>query len=269
MLITDQFVMINFPKTGTRFARDVLKKIHMQRGITVLNKLRKTPPGLTEIRTEVADKQYKTRESSHHGTCRQIPKEHQDKSIVSISRDPFSRYTSLYIYKVKTREFRHPSADAEEVKKLFPSFPNLSFRENYDMIHHFSRPNRLKGITPKIDLGLHTIQFIQFFFKNPDEVLSRIDDDYIQSEKYKDDMFDVQFIHQENLNVEFKSFLLNQGYSEKECSVIDTSKKINVSKRGADEQDQDSFYDAELRELILKRDALLFKIFPEYLIPSS
>ena len=85
------------------------------------------------------------------------------------------------------------------------------------MLHKFGCKDRLDGITPKIDLGYQTIQFIQFYFPDPEYVLKMIDEDYIQQKRYLNDMAEITFLHQENLNSElydflFRSWIFQKGY---------------------------------------------------------
>ena len=93
-----------------------------------------------------------------------------------------------------------------------------------------------------------------------------IDHEYIESEAYLNDMPPAfRFLHQESLRSELKMFLLEQGYSEAEAELAETTGRERVSPRKADQQDDAAFYDDALTEKMLNRDALLFKIFPEYL----
>ena len=266
MLITDQFVMLNFPKTGTTFVRDVLVRIHEQRaGGNVLRKLCGKPAGIQKIEVPNIDASHKRGAMTAHGTFRQIPEAHRHKKVVSITRDPVSRYTSLYLFQVRKKQLRHPPAEAELLKQSFPSFPDLSFAEYYDMIQQFGCEGLLKGIKPKVELGSHSIKFIPFYFRDPEKVLREIDHDYIASERFREDMADVTFLHQETLNAELAGFLLKNGYSEEECALIDKAEKLNESKRSGNEKDHTSFYEDGVLERMRERDALLFKIFPAYL----
>ena len=50
MLITDKFVMINFPKTGSTFARKALMQVHApSRAGRILQKLKLARPELEEL----------------------------------------------------------------------------------------------------------------------------------------------------------------------------------------------------------------------------
>ncbi|RMD66615.1 hypothetical protein D6833_01285 [Candidatus Parcubacteria bacterium] len=268
MIITDQFVMLNFPKTGSSFVRTVLKRVHKYD--TPYNRIRRmlhlgNKPPMVELILPVIDRQFPPGLRGQHGTYRQIPPEHRHKTIVSVTRNPFDRYVSTYLFGWwKT----HLHVAEERLKQAFPHFPDLSFQEYYDLLHTFGRESRLKGISPPIDLGLHTIQFIQFYFKEPERVLSTIDDDYIQRKQYLADMAPVVFLHQENLNRELCQFLTDMGYPQEDIRFIREAERVNVTDRPCDQYKPDRFYTPELIQDILARDRLLFDIFAEYKPPT-
>jgi hypothetical protein len=134
------------------------------------------------------------------------------------------------------------------------------------MMHLYGRKSRLQNIVPKIELGLHTIQFIQFYFKDPQSILKNIDEKYIELELFRKEMSSIHFLHQENLNSELKSFLLKIGFEQKQIQTIDPMEKINVTTKFEDDCDSiDTALENGAQELILEREKLLFKIFPEYL----
>jgi hypothetical protein len=232
----------------------LVKRLHLQR------------PGLREFlipRFEPIP--YHKKRMSRHGSYSDIPEDARQLKIASIIRDPFSRYTSAYLYQMKTKKRIRHLAEPEELERLYPGYPEIGFGQFYDMTHRFIPEHYFGGVQPKIDLGAQTVAFIHFYFKDPVEVFKKIDHEYIESCAYREDMVNIRFMHQENLRSEFKAFLQEEGYSEEECSFVDTFKPRNVANRDKRETKVESFYTPELVESVLKRDALLFKIFPEYL----
>jgi len=81
MIITDDFVMLNFPKTGSSFAREALKRLYANRNIIEL------------MLPKITEKRYRDR-VDQHGTFRQIPLAHKNKPVLSITRNPLSRFQS-------------------------------------------------------------------------------------------------------------------------------------------------------------------------------
>jgi hypothetical protein len=264
MIITEQFVMLAFPKTGSSYVRNSLKRIHNYNSLSnrILRRLHlPTNTSMLELILPVTDQKKPPFPASRHVTYNQIPEEHKHKVVASCVRNPFHRYVSVYLFGQWKKTFRDYS---EQLMRAFPNFPDLSFEEYYRMIHIFARENRLDDISPKIDLGLHTIQFIQFHFKNPRQALQEIDDAYLDQRRYLDSVAPIVFLHQENLSQELYEFLLSCGYSSSHIGFLLESERVNVTPRDTEQQRLENFYTPELVQSVLERDRLLFDMFPEY-----
>lgn len=266
MIITNDLVMLNFPKTGSTFAREVLKRLYTERNSKsrrLLEKLGVCNQSVMDVMSPKIDEKESYNIKDQHGTLRQIPRLHRNKPIVSITRNPFSRYLSTYFFRWWEK---YPPEKNHIIFERYPHFPNLSFSEYFEMAHIYGSRNRLRNIVPKIELGLHTIQFIQFYFKDPESVLNKIDHNYIEKEQFRDDMGNITFVHQENLNSELKEFLLQIGMKQQELQFIDSMEKVNVTNMRSEETDYRKYYlRTEIEKKIIDRERLLFKIFPEYL----
>lgn len=265
MIITERFVMLNFPKTGSSFARMVIKRLYKQYDAALYRWFMKLglaeTRGLLELRMPAIDSQAMMGRNNQHGTYRQIPPEHLHKKIFTIVRNPLDRYVSSYLFRWWQK---YPLASMEQLCAVWPHFPNLSFAEFYDMFHRFGREERLHGVRLKTDLGRSTIQFIQFYFPDPARVLELLDDAYIEEARYRDDMANITFLHQENLNQELYDFLLGLGYPARQLDFIRHAEKLNITPRTEDQKKLRDFYTPALVEQIYARDKLLFDIFPEY-----
>ena len=263
MLITDQFVMLNFPKTGSSFVRKVLKEIHRMRDKRDwMIKWRFKRPSLREVKVVVHDPVQNIRLKSQHGTYRQIPEKIRRDIVVSVMRNPFSRYVSAYAFRWWEK---YPPAGLETLCKAYPRFPDISFADYYEMAHRFTVANHLNGIKPSIELGLSTVQFIQFYFYDPESVFRKINEEYIETEAFREDMANIHFLHQETLRDDLASFLKQMHYSDEEIELVRQYPRVNVTNWKTRRNDKDSFYTPELVEKVKRLDALIFKIFPEYL----
>ncbi|MEJ2707865.1 MAG: sulfotransferase family 2 domain-containing protein [Anaerolineales bacterium] len=265
MIITDRFVLLNFPKTGSSFVRSTLKTLH-KKNLSVPERILSglhlsDSPDFSELMMPALDVKSLYGELNQHGTYQQIPAEHKHKVIVSVTRNPFDRYVSAYLYGWWAD---HPPGPIEKVKAAFPDYPDLSFEEYYEMYHIFGREDRLMGIEPGIDLGVHTIHFIRFFFREPDRVLSTITDSYIEQKLYRRDMPAIHFLHQENLNEELHDFLLDMGYAADDIEFIKHAQRVNRSPTGKLVSDRQHLFTPHVVNKILTRDRLIISIFPEY-----
>jgi hypothetical protein len=270
MIITDDLVMLNFPKTGSTFAREVFKRVYSGRESRLhklLVKAGMANPCIQELLLPQIDEERNSGIKAQHGTLRQIPAEHRHKPIVSIMRNPFSRYVSLYLFRWWEKV---PPAEKHSLLERYPHFPDLSFCEYYELEHLYGRKNRLHGIVPKMDLGGQSLQFIQFYFRDPESVLKKIDDEYIDKGRYREDMASIHFLHQEDLNRELKEFLVGIGMNRQALAFIDSMGKVNeTEKKPGDGNDRDYYAGTALQDKILERDRLLFAIFPEYLSDNA
>lgn len=253
MIITDKFVYIHVPKTGGTFVTTMLKKLHGFK-----NTGQKSSGFLERI---VGKGRHGLLDIDKHGTCSQIPKRHGQKLIVSSIRSPYDRYVSQYEFKWWLKEpdcFGHP----DEVRKLFPSFPDLSFEEYVSLTNTFLV---VPGNDPKNKSGWHTTQFIKFFAKEPNSVIEKINKEYIGSEAWRQDFFPVHFLRTSNLNKDLHDFLLGMGYSPTDLAPILTSGKIFPSEGGRDaSQGWERYFTPELKRFVRTREWMLFELFPEF-----
>jgi len=264
MLITNIFVMLNLPKTGSTFAREAIKRLYSKRESKInrfLSVIGIRKPELLELLMPKIDNGKLLGFKDVHGTLRQIPVEHRNKKVISVTRNPFSRYVSSFYYRSWEK---FPPTDIQTIRTYYPNYPNLSFAEFYEMMHIFGRENFLRGIVPKIELGISTIQFIQFFFNDPESVLKKIDDDYIDSREFEKDMGNIHFIHQENLREELIEFLAHIGIPRDELDFITSLKKVNVTLKKTNTSHHSEIITPMIEQKILEREKLIFTIFPMY-----
>jgi hypothetical protein len=265
MIITDKFILLNFPKTGSTFARTAIKTIYGKENLFINNLLQKTgliSPGIFELLLpKICEGKYDGI-VDQHGKYRQIPKKYLNRPILTVIRNPFSRYVSRYFYRWWVK---FPPTDIPTILQYFPTFPDLTFPEFYEFNFKFNRTNHFNGIIPQIELGAYSLYFIQFFSKDPDNVLRTINEDYFNEDPYQTDFNHIHFIHQENLRTELKEFLKQIGFHEKRLEVIDKLEMINTTKYPGDIKNFMTMYSDALIEKIIRHEKLLFSIFPEYL----
>ncbi len=262
MIITDEFVMLNYPKTGSSFARKVLKELHRQRIDNrtfirrVFDRLNITRRHfLLELMLPDVQGQGVDRKPGKHGTYTQIPMEYKDRTVVSIVRNPYSRFMSGY-------EFRwwaeNPPIRNELITQHFPTFPDISLDDFVRLLELTVIHLRYGGKKPMANVGNLTIQFIKMFFKSPDDIIENLTDEYIDSEKPLTDIADIEFLQQESLDEDLIKFLLKQGYSEEELAFIRIRERENVTiSRGVK---RDDLWTKNALAYIAEKERLIFRI---------
>ena len=247
MVVTDNFIYIHIPKTGGTFVTHVLDKLHNG---TIRRKL-------TRI---FFRKRYLN--LLKHGTCSDIPLDYINLPVVSTIRNPYDRYVSQYEFKW-WKMYPEDFAESHEWKKNCINFPDVTFEE------FVLTANKVFFQFPEIcrqrNIGFHTEQFILYYFKNPYEILKKIDSTYISSKHYRRDMYDIHFIYTEELNYGLYNYLLSSGYHRKEIAFILTTGKINPIEGGRTaNQKWKYYYTDELKDFIREKERYLFAMFPEY-----
>lgn len=255
--------MLNFPKTGSSFARAIIRKAYNRRlsaPLRLLSAVGLSSGLVRELASPKIDEQASQGLVDQHGTYRQIPAEYRDRLVTTISRNPFSRYLSAYRFRWWAT---HPPAPLPSIRKRYPRFPDLTFEEYYDMAHRFGVPDRLAGARINVSLGLHSLQFIQFYCAQPAKVLAKLSEAYLDSGEIRDDLApNIRFLRQENLNSDIAELLRDVGFRPSELAFIGSADRINVTEP-SDKSKSDCMSPSVAAE-ILRRDRLLFDLFPDY-----
>jgi len=260
MVITDKFVFVHEPKTGGTFVRKALYDLHHRsrpRGILSLI-LNRTPKG-TRSYHEL---------SNYHGTCHDIPKSESHKPILSIVRNPFDLYVSFFYFGWWRTHPEDSYDDIELVKRQFESFPHLSFEDflilantrfdDFQLIGHNNMPHDERP-------GWYTTRFVRYYFRNPETVYPLINDEYIASKRYRNDMFNVHFMRTHNLNEDLYRYLLSMDFSSSEVKFVLDMERLRPEEEEIRRPDYDwtKYYTPKLNEYVLKKEKLLFSIFSD------
>ena len=117
----------------------------------------------------------------------------------------------------------------------------------------------------KETLGAYTDEFLSFYFKDPRAVYPIMDDAYISSRKYKDDMFKVYFLRMDKLNEGLYRFLLESGYFEEDVAfILNLGKILPEGGVRGEEQPWWSYYTPELKRTVREKEKLIFALFPAF-----
>ncbi len=228
MIITDAFVWINFPKTGSTFAREVLRRLYFFSPLDVRKRVRfrgrwMKEQLLPETRPAVGER-FGT--PTPHGRVVQIPAEFRDLPVVSALRDPVARAYSLYMYGDWKKHDQLPMP-LEEILESFPSFPRLSFEEYLTYIRICRGRDRIKVGDCLYELGTQSVDFLNFFAESID---SSLDPPHFKSwESLSSQLAKFRFLNVSSLNQQLATFLRSVGFSEEDVRFIDLMPKINES----------------------------------------
>jgi hypothetical protein len=159
------------------------------------------------------------------------------------------------------RDWARIPVDMDAVRAVFPRFPDLSFAEFIRFVDDFRLPRRLPTGRLDATIGEQSVQFFQFYAKDPKAVLASLTDEYIDSGAYRSDIADVTFLKTESLNQDLHDCLVRYGYLEKDIAFILDEKKIRPPRsRRADAQRWQDYFTPELEADIRRRERLLYRI---------
>lgn len=259
MIVTKKFVVINLPKTGSTFVRKCISQAsQVSSRSNALSRLavriqRKFFPSYrTLLFPEVTDsKSIRYNQLTEHGKVFQIPSKHRRKQIVSVYRNHYERYVSLFEYR---DWIKAPWLPNEILKGKFPHYPDISFSEYVDLMltnSPFADDSYLKQ---DYGLGPLSIQFVMFYSKSPFKMFSGdlTRDQFLSS--IKEDLKSISFLKFESLNQSLYTFLLNHDYSQKSIHFILESEKINQSVKNT--KKHMDYFNSELLNRIDEREWL-------------
>jgi hypothetical protein len=256
MIIAERFVMLNLPKTGSSFARKMIKELLEPNGLQRL--LGRKPPMEELLMIPFRFKPSRHQYPSQHAVWSQIPAEHRNKPVVSIVRDPIDRLVSAYEFR---HWERHPPLAPDEMRSSFPGFPDLSFEEFLRMSYDLQLPRSLpEGM--RTEVGPLTVQYIRFFARDPLRTMLSLHDGMDLAAVREEHFAPVHYLHMENLREELIAFLISVGYSERQVSFIRERQRVNTTKRS-----QKTYFTPALTARVLHMERFLYQLQPEYATP--
>ena len=296
MLLADRFAYVHEPKTGGTFVTHVLTRVHG--GLVDVRPTRRRGPFLMRLGLPTAAFRAELRRTprpegdgakygalynwNDHGTCSEIPRPYRSRTILGTVRSPFETFVSLYLF----GRWRRPE-EVDRYRRAVPDFgrryarfPELSFPEYMDLLHVDCVLPANRDFVAESGVGYLTERFVRFYFRLPRTVrastydaaavLRRIDDAYIDSAAYREDMYDVRFIRTARLNEELREFLLDRGYETGDVEFVRRHEhvipvggtRVALAER-ATSHDWRRYYTSELLERVRAKDRLIFTLFPE------
>lgn len=254
MIISDDFIALNFPKTGSTFMREMIMNLYDQQYPLskvkfVLKKLGLIfGPYKELVLANYHSPNPKFRQTyGQHGAFCQVPPKYLNREIISITRNPYDLYLSNFRYRWWRGHFPIPE---QELMDSFPNFPVLSMDEYVDLCKRSVREHNPQ------QLGLLTIQFIRMYFYEPDKVLEHMTSEYLLSETmFLKDMPAITFLRNDHLNNDLADFFISKGFDEEAVRFIRSHQRINISKF---DQDNDNIWTASSLQAIEESEKFLF-----------
>jgi len=228
MLITDSFVWINFPKTGSTFARESLKKLYRIPWWDLAKKSRMRGRWcqealVPEMRPGVGNRHGRL---TPHGVVSQIPAEEVGKPVVSCLRNPCERLLSLYAYGDWRKTDQLPRPEALIVAD-FPGFPELTFEQFVDYFHKEYGDSVIKVGREHVQVGPQSADFLRFFTNQEAGHGSFLS--YESWEALEHELGKIIFIPQGKLSEDLPRLLERFGHSKQDVDFIRCKPRSNSS----------------------------------------
>jgi len=230
MIITDSFVVLNYPRTGSTFVRQALAELYRRKGSRWSRASRwlRRKPALRDLQLPILRTDTAARASrySQHGAYSQIPAADRHKTVVSVARHPLDRVVSIY----EAGFWRsHPPADPDAIRAALPGFPDLSFTEFLTLQRRFDRPNVLRGAPLQADVGAQTIHFLRFYHPRPDEALRSLTSDRLDDGSLLAELPSIRWLRLERLTADLAALLRDNGFDARETERLEQRERVNVA----------------------------------------
>lgn len=238
MIVTESFVWINYPKSGSTFVREALRKLYRRyekkagraAGRRFFRFLGPRQPERWIEEVEVPEERVprsagRRGRPTPHGTVDQIPEQYRHLPILSSFRDPLERAVSGYRY----GDWKKPDVipvPLEEVRSWFPAFPDLSLLEFVELQCRINRlPLRVGDET--FELLPFSADLLKFYSR------TKVDADegvtFSSWSEVDESIPEIRFLRQESLSRDLVDELQRLGYPEDDLAFIGELDRVNAS----------------------------------------
>jgi hypothetical protein len=259
MFVAPEFVFVHLSKTGGTFVEETLREVLCPSALgRKLHRL-KARHGI-----RIPFWKYRYDEvRDQHGLCNDIPQHERKKTILSCIRNPFDLYVSEYTFNWWKKYPHLWFHDIAAVEKAYPDWRNFTFEDFISVSNRRAAwVHRALAKFPKAQaLGWYSHKFIHYYCRDPDYVFEVADDVDLVLQRVQESIHPVHFLHMERLNQELFEFLLSKSYPRQRIEFISQKGKINSSRKN---QDYREWYSDRLRREVEQKDALIFRLFPEF-----
>lgn len=256
MVITEHFVYIHLPKTGGTFVETVLSELLDKRNELFID-------------TSRQDDKLSLRVSNQHSPVSDIPEIDRSKKILFTVRNPYDHYVSFYEFGW-WKLYPGDLFNEVRIREKYPHFPNINFEEwlvsNFDwrLLDSTHSESKIAKQIQESNMGPLTLDYVRFIFPCPEIVAANMKDNF-EVVQLRKELPDIYFLHMENLNSELFKFLLSIDYNEQNIKfILEKNKILPEGSHPRTLQSWIDYYTPELKELVRKKERLIFEMFPEY-----
>ena len=258
MLVSKDFIFLNFPKTGSSFVRASLKELNEELSMYEKFFARKRIVEVLLPSVRIRNRNHSKKDA--HVIYYQLKEAQRRKHVYSVIRNPIHRMISYYEYGFWKGEGDLP-IKMEELKEMYAEFPNISFSE---YLHLMNSKKVLSSLFPLIDfneceLGFQSLFFLLFFLKDPSLFFKNAD---FSINLIRRSLGNVEFLYSEDLNNGLLETLSNHGYKKEKIEFIRMARRVNVSI--GSEKPLDYYYSDDDLKFLIEKESLLFELFPSY-----
>ena len=267
MILTERAVLLNYPRTGSTFVRQELRRLHGHEGSGLRPRLRRLLDrrrfqelSLPILRTESAERSGRR---SQHGALSQIPASHAHLPVISVWRDPLDRAVSQFEHGF-WRD--HPPGGEAAARQLFPHFPRLDFGEYLELQANLGRADVLKGRRLDSGVGPDTLHLVRFFAVDPEGALDRLGEmpieEAVDSGQLRAELGPVRFLRFERLAEELAALLVELGFSPDQVDHLASAPRVNAATSRAG-RGVEHYFTPDLEAAYRRRERFLFALEEE------
>ena len=259
MFVAPEFVFVHLSKTGGTFAEETLREVLCPSVLGRRLHRLKTRHG---IRIPFWSFRY-DEIGDQHALCNDIPPEQHHKTILSCIRNPFDLYVSEYTFGWWKKFPQLWFHDVAAVDRTYPNWRGFNFEDFISVSNQQAEwtHKALVKYPATENLGWYSHKFIYYYCRDHDYVFEAAGNLELLVKRVRESAHRVHFLHVERLNQEIFEFLLTKGYPKKLIKFIPKKAKINSSPKNHDYR---QWYSERLRREIEQKDALIFRLFPEF-----
>jgi len=247
MIITKDFIILNFPKTGSTYIRTCLKALYKKS--TTFNRLFHSAIVYEDLHFQKIYGNTNENYRDQHAVFSQIPKNQRKKPIISIVRNPFARVVSSYHYAWWKKNHLY---DLDAIEKKYPSYPELDLLTFAKFLNdaELAPDNLLKPFAK--DFGYNTRLFLIFYASNPEESAKKLlTGNYKLSDVIEPN---ITFLKQEQLTQDLVAFI--DSNTKLDSSPINLIKSQNIGIYNTEQE-----WSQEFKAYIYKMDKYVFDEF--------